>query len=227
VICNLLEATSSIAANGGGLVVGANKGGSTAGTAGTVGSISDTGSAVGLLSVRSSGAGNVSVALDADIAAASIDPAHVIAQEKWINNADASKVVRQTLGNADQLINIGLNGQSTRIGTLTEETTILAAAETDTAIQIPAGALVLAVSVRVTTVIPDAATFDVGVAGALNRYADDLAVAAGTTSPGTMDGVRYYAAAASIRITPNTSPLAATGKVRVTIHYILVTPPTS
>lgn len=119
------------------------------------------------------------------------------------------------------------NGQARRERTLTELTTIAAAASTDTAIQIPADAQVIAVSVRVVTVIPTAATFSVGVAGATTRYGTGLSVAAGTTNPGTDDGVRWYTAAAAIRITPNLAPAAATGQVRVTIHYVEITPPTS
>lgn len=124
-------------------------------------------------------------------------------------------------------INGLVNGQNLLIRTLTEETTILAAASTDTAIQIPQDALVVGVSVYVKTVIPTAATFDVGVAGATTRYGTGLSVAAGTSNPGTDDGIRFYAAAAAVRITPDLAPGAATGVVRVTIHYILITAPTS
>jgi hypothetical protein len=119
------------------------------------------------------------------------------------------------------------NGQQATFETLTELTTIAAAASTDTAIQIPAGALVFAVSVRVTVVIPTAADFDVGVAGATDRYGDDILVAAGTTFVGTTDAFRYYAAATSIRITPDANPANNTGRVRVTVHFLRITAPTS
>jgi hypothetical protein len=120
----------------------------------------------------------------------------------------------------------GAHGQALAIQTLEELTTIAAAANTDTTIQIPAGAIVLAVSVRVTVAIPTAATFDVGVAGATTRYGTGIAVAANTTNAGTATPLQY-AAAAAIRITPDLTPGAATGKVRVTIHYIAVSAPTS
>lgn len=121
----------------------------------------------------------------------------------------------------------GENGQFARITSVTELTTIAAAATTDTAITIPADAIVIAVSVRVTTVIPTATTFDYGIAGATTRYGTGVSTAANTTSPGTLDALRYYAAGTAIRITPNLTPAANTGRVRVTIHYIDVTPPTS
>lgn len=119
------------------------------------------------------------------------------------------------------------NGQLLGIKQLTELTTIAAAATTDTAIQIPANAIVIAVSVRVTVVIPTATAFDYGVSGATNRYGAAISPAANTTFPGTIDALRYYAAAAAIRITPDATPAANTGRVRVTIHYLDVTAPTS
>jgi hypothetical protein len=121
----------------------------------------------------------------------------------------------------------GENGNLMQIQSLTELTTIAAAATTDTTIQIPANAIVIAVSVRVTTAIPTAATFDIGVSGATARYGTGISTAANTISPGTLDNTRYYSVAAAIRITPNLTPADATGRVRVTIHYIAVTPPTS
>lgn len=128
---------------------------------------------------------------------------------------------------ATELQQTAANGQMAVHKSLTELTTIAAAAFTDTAIQIPAEALVFAVSVRSNVAIPTAVTYDVGVAGATTRYATAISDAVGTTAKGTLDALRYYAAATSIRLTPNTTPGAATGKVRVTIHYIEITPPSS
>jgi hypothetical protein len=120
------------------------------------------------------------------------------------------------------------NGQLLGSKVLTELTTIAAAATTDTTIQIPQHAKVVAVSVRVTVAIPTATTFDVGVAGATTRYGAGLSTAADTTNPGTNDdGMRYYGTATAIRITPNLTPATNAGRVRVTIHYVDVTPPTS
>ena len=102
---------------------------------------------------------------------------------------------------------------------LTELLTIAAAATTDTAILIPANTWVNQVEVTVTVVIPTAATFIYGIAGATSRYGTGISVAANTYSPGTIDGRRYYAAATAIRITPNATPANNSGRVRVTIHY--------
>lgn len=119
-------------------------------------------------------------------------------------------------------------GQGTGVSMLSELTTIAAAATTDTTITMPAGALVLGVSVRVTTVIPTATTFTVGDSGSAARFSTAaVSVAATSTDAGTKAGAYYNASALAVRITPNGTPADNTGRVRVTIHYILVTPPTS
>lgn len=122
----------------------------------------------------------------------------------------------------------GLNGQLLTIQQATELTTIAAAASTDTTITMPANSVVLGVSVRVTTVIPTAATFTVGDSGSATRFSTAaVSVAAGSTDPGTKAGAYYNASALSVRITPDVSPASNTGRVRVTIYYYTVTVPTS
>lgn len=115
------------------------------------------------------------------------------------------------------------------VNTLTELTTIAAAASTDTTIQMPANSVVLAVSVRVTTVIPTATSFSVGDSGSATRFSTaNVGVAQGSTDPGTKAGAYYNASALSVRLTMNGgTPAANTGRVRVTIYYYSVTPPTS
>lgn len=120
------------------------------------------------------------------------------------------------------------NGQACEVKTLTELTTIAAAATTDTTIQMPANSLVLAVSVRVTTAVTCTSTFTVGDASVADRFSTAaVSKAANSTDKGTKAGAYYNATATSVRITPDTTPSDATGRVRVTIHYIEVTPPTS
>lgn len=122
-----------------------------------------------------------------------------------------------------------LNGQITTMAMLSELTTIAAAATTDTAIQIPANAVVLAVSVRVTVVIPTAATFTVTGTTSATAFQTGASVstAATTTDAGTKSCPFLNTTAQTIRITPNAQPAANTGRVRTTIHYYTVTPPTS
>lgn len=124
------------------------------------------------------------------------------------------------------------NGQSLNVQSATELTTIAAAATTDTAIQFPADSIGLGVSVRVTVVIPTAVTFDIGVAAAATRYspgAGPVSTAANSTGAGVgLTNPSIYAAATSVRLTMNGGvPAANTGRVRTTLHYINLTPPTS
>ena len=53
------------------------------------------------------------------------------------------------------------------------------------------------------------------------------ALAAGTTNVGTKAGAYYNASALAVRLTPDVQPADNSGRVRVTIHYIDVTAPTS
>lgn len=128
----------------------------------------------------------------------------------------------------DTTIILGANAQAFHIKRLTELTTIAAAATTDTAIQIPANTIVKFVSVRTTVAIPTAATYTV--TGATSGTAFNTAAvstAANSTDKGNAAGAYYNGAAQFVRITPNVAPAANTGRVRVTICYEDVTPPTS
>ena len=122
------------------------------------------------------------------------------------------------------------NGQMCQFLSLTELTTIAAAATTSTAIQLPANAIIFGVSARVVTVIPTATSFSVGITGTPTKFGTSgtISVAAGTTDVGTLAGASYNATAQTVLLTMNGgTPAGATGQVRVTIHYMLITAPTS
>ncbi len=123
----------------------------------------------------------------------------------------------------------GANGQFCALGLLTELTTIAAATNTDTVILLPANAIILAVSVRVTVALTaPVASFTVGDAGNATRFSTaPVTNAIGTTDPGTAAGAYYNATATAVRLTPDSTPGTTVGRVRVTIHYVAVTPPTS
>lgn len=133
-----------------------------------------------------------------------------------------------TTSTAELQVSGGNGGFLSSVKALTEQTTIAAAATTTTAIQLPANAVILAVSVRVVTVIPTAATFTVTSATPAKTWNTvAVAVAAGTTDQGTAPGPSFQTTASVITITPNLTPGAATGQVRVTVYYYQVTPATS
>jgi hypothetical protein len=145
-----------------------------------------------------------------------------------IMNGDPAGLERAYIDyRGDVCVNKLDNAQSLNIKSLSELTTIAAAADGYSVIQIPANCIVVAVSARVTTVIPTATTFSVGIIGGITRYGYSISTAAGSTSIGTNDALRYYAVATSILFKPNATPAAATGRVRTTIHFIEIAPPTS
>jgi hypothetical protein len=129
----------------------------------------------------------------------------------------------------DGQLSTGLaNGQQISYKSLSELTTIAAAATTDTVIQIPANVIVKAVSVRVVTVIPTAATFTVTGATSTTVFnTAAVSTAANSTDKGNLNCPYNNGAAQKIRITPNATPAAATGQVRITVWYEDSIAPTS
>lgn len=143
---------------------------------------------------------------------------------------NSANTLAQRNGNADQAFLVGgANGVATGYKTLSELTTVAAAATTDTAIEIPANAIVLGVSVRVTVVIPTAATFTVIGTTTSTAFQTGASVSTvvNTTDAGTKSCPYLNTAAQTIRFTPNASPADNTGRVRITIHFIEITPATS
>ena len=121
-----------------------------------------------------------------------------------------------------------LLGVSVRVTTVIPTAATFTYATTVGATSIPAGAILLGVSVRVTTVIPTAATFTYATTvGGTALQTAAVSSAANSTDPGTAAGASFRAAATTVTITPNVSPAAATGVVRLQYYYLQITPPTS
>ena len=127
----------------------------------------------------------------------------------------------------DLCINKLDNAQCINHKSLTELTTIAAAADGYSTIQLPVNSLIIGVNARVTTVIPTATTFSIGISGSKTKYATGISVAAGTATACLSNGIHYNTSATSLCITPSATPATATGKVRLTINYIDMTVPTS
>lgn len=123
---------------------------------------------------------------------------------------------------------IGPNGAIFKHFILTELLTIAASATSTTTIQKPANSIILAVPVRVVVALPVTTNFTVGDAGSATRFSTAaVSKAINSTDPGTQAGAFYNSTAQGIVITPDSTPSNATGRVRVTIFGIQVTPPTS
>jgi len=121
------------------------------------------------------------------------------------------------------------HGQAFSIHALEELVTVAAAASTVTTIQAPANSIILAVAVRVTVQPPGTTSVEVGdgtTAAKFNTGAN-VATTVGATDVGTKAGPLYVASAQAITLTPNATPSDNTGRIRVTIIYATVTPPTS
>ena len=118
------------------------------------------------------------------------------------------------------------HGQSLQMLAGEEEVTVAASPATQTAMRVPANAVVYAISVRVLEAIPTATSFTVSCAG---RTVSTAPVPAtdGSTNPGTAGApFTVGAAPAPVTLTPDVAPANARGRVRVTVHYYVVTPPT-
>jgi hypothetical protein len=132
-----------------------------------------------------------------------------------------------TFGIDGSLANL-VNGQALTVKAKTELLTIAAAATSTTTITKPANSIILAVPVRVTVALPVTTNFTVGDSGSATRFSTAaVAKAINSTDPGTKAGAYYNATAEGIVITPDSTPSDTTGRVRVTIYYLEVTPPTS
>lgn len=97
---------------------------------------------------------------------------------------------------------------------------------------IPAGSILLGVTVRVTTTITGAASFDIGDGVDVDRFGAAVALPAGTTTTlvnhtgGAGDIPALFAAAGSVVLTANGGAFTG-GAVRVVAHYLTLVAPTS
>jgi hypothetical protein len=146
----------------------------------------------------------------------------------------ASGRVDTKSGNVNSLSILGINGQKAVIQQAT--TTIVAAtAATITATNlIPAGSLVIGVTLRVTTTFDNTAsltTFNIGDGTDADRWGAAIVRTANTTTTNantTITSVPIYAAATSVVLTAVAGTFHVAGGVaRVTVHYISLTAPTS
>ena len=121
-----------------------------------------------------------------------------------------------------------VNEQETALKESTVELTALSGATVDAAALIPAGSLVLGVTARVTTAITGAADFDIGDTTDVDAFGSAIAIALDTLvdlTDITQASPLFYTAATAIRLTGNGSFTG--GDIRLTVHYIQLTAPTS
>jgi len=135
-------------------------------------------------------------------------------------------------GNNFDVRNDLANGQALTMKAATTTKTAMSGATVTATNLIPAGSMVIGITVRVTTLITGATTFDIGDGTDVDRWGAAIALAAGTTTTianftqDTDNGPIYFPSATSVVLTANGSNFTA-GAVRITVHYIDLTAPTS
>lgn len=127
----------------------------------------------------------------------------------------------------------GVSGGQIGINTNSELLTVAAAATSVTSTNLlPSGAIVLAVTCRVTTVIPTATSFTLKSTTDNVVFTNAVGVAAGSTSQGTTHWAattsKLSTADQTITLTiAGSNPANNTGRVRIVVYYMSPTPPTS
>jgi hypothetical protein len=126
---------------------------------------------------------------------------------------------------ASNVLAHGPNGSKITIAVAEQLVSGLSGASVTAPTQIPNGALVLAVSARITTAITGATSFEVGVSGTLGQFGTGIGVTLGSTNEGMIGPTGFYSAT-SIILTAAGGNFTA-GAVRLSVMYLMFTPPTS
>jgi hypothetical protein len=124
---------------------------------------------------------------------------------------------------------LGHSGARGGVEVASEELTALSGATATTSGLIPAGAFLLGVSIRVTTLVAGPTDFDVGDGTDADRFAATVALAAGTTktpADATADPTGWAAAAREVTLTANGGNFTS-GAVRVVASFVRLTAPTA
>lgn len=117
------------------------------------------------------------------------------------------------------------NGAASSMMVVEEEITVTGSS-TNSAFEIPNGAIVLGVSSRVTQALSGSAnTWQLGIAGEGSKFGGGLNKALGSVNFGIIGPTAFYSPTV-LRISGVSGTLTG-GKVRIAVHYILITPPSS
>ena len=130
----------------------------------------------------------------------------------------------------DLASNMLANGQELDAKSVTALVTVSAVKQQATSVQIPANSEVVGVSSYVSVQPPGTSTVDVGVDGSAvsrKRYGANISTSASTAHPGMESPGVSYLVAVSIVLTFNTAPSDNSGRIRLTVHYRTIVPPSS
>lgn len=124
---------------------------------------------------------------------------------------------------------LGSNLEESQVDFASTELTGLSGATVTATNLIPAGSFITGVTIRVTTTITGATTFDIGDGTDVDRWGAAILLPAGTTTSiadFTADGFGQFVAANNVVLTANGANFTA-GAVRVTVHYVNLVAATS
>ncbi len=122
----------------------------------------------------------------------------------------------------------GARGQSVLLYSTYTTTAALSGASVTVSGARPAGALILGVTIRVTTAITGATSFDIGDGSDVDRYGDNIAVTLNTVTTrasSTADPTTLFQAAAGDVVLTAVGSNFTGGVVRVCVHYVQLLAP--
>ncbi|ARB06122.1 ribonuclease III [Dinoroseobacter phage vB_DshS-R5C] len=122
-------------------------------------------------------------------------------------------------------LSLTANGAGVKLSSIEEELTSLSGATVTSSAAFPNQSLMLSVSLRVTTSITGATSFDCGDSGSASRFGGSLGITAGTTNQGTIGPTGNYASTPVV-LTANGGNFTG-GDVRIALHYLEFIAPTS
>ncbi len=138
---------------------------------------------------------------------------------KWtILDQPAGMIPTQTLAQ-------GPNGAAIQCEVIEQTVALTSGTSVAAATPIPANCIVLGVGYRVTTAITGAPSVNVGTSGNATQFGGSLGVAAGSTNYGLIGPAPFYSATSIL--VASTGAAFTGGQVRLSIHVLMVNPPTS
>jgi major tropism determinant Mtd-like protein len=150
----------------------------------------------------------------------------IVGDGSTVSGWPAAKLEEAVLNTAaSNVIALGAKGSAVNIQVAEQLVSGLSGASVTAGSQIPAGALVLACSARVTTAITGATSFSVGYTGSTSAFGSGLGTSSGTTNEG-MIGPNPFYSATNLVLTAAGGSFTG-GAVRLSLIYLTFTPPTS
>jgi len=119
----------------------------------------------------------------------------------------------------------GASGAASKFQVIEQTVTLSSGTSVTAATPIPANCIVLGVGCRVLTAIIGAPSFNVGTSGNATQFGGSLGVAAGSTNYGIVGPFGNYSA--TNLLVASTGAAFTGGQVRLSIHIMLISPPTS